>query len=148
MLWLFLKEDDFMRKRKTTLKKLANTAVEAVKDSKLTDAVDKAASEVLEKAPELAEKIMNAPVIEEGSEVLKETAEKISSVRTRITEVTFEIFETAVTMEAIQKAVKKDVSKRQLKGEIKIYINAEKRAAYYTVSGKGDPSFKIDLQTL
>ena len=35
-----------------------------------------------------------------------------------------------------------------LKGEIKIYLNAEQRAAYYTVDGQGSDDFKVDLTTL
>ena len=38
--------------------------------------------------------------------------------------------------------------KNGLTGEIKIYLNAEQRAAYYTVDGQGSDDFKVDLTTL
>ena len=44
--------------------------------------------------------------------------------------------------------VKKEVKANGLKGEIKIYLNAEQRAAYYTVDGQGSDDFKVDLTTL
>ena len=44
--------------------------------------------------------------------------------------------------------VKKEVKANGLKGEIKIYLNAEQRAAYYTVDGQGTDDFKVDLTTL
>lgn len=155
-----------MRKRRTstktveTLKNVASNASEAVKNSGIPDAVEKTVEKTVDKitdqVPEAAEKIaekmeefMNAPIIEEGKEKIQDTAEKASAaVRTRISEVTLEIFETSVSLEAIQKAVKKNVSAKKLKGEIKVYINAEERAAYYTVDGRGDESNKIDLKSL
>ena len=51
-------------------------------------------------------------------------------------------------MKAIEEAVKKDAADKKLKGEIKIYVNAERRAAYYTVDGEGSEVNKIDLTTL
>ena len=44
--------------------------------------------------------------------------------------------------------IKKEVKANGLKGEIKIYLNAEQRAAYYTVDGQGSDDFKVDLTTL
>lgn len=158
-----------MRKRRTstktveTLKNVASNASEAVKNSGIPDAVEKTVEKTVDKidkiaeqVPETAEKVadkmeefMNAPIIEEGKEKIQDVAEKASAaVRTRISEVTLEIFETSVSLDAIQKAVKKNVSSKKLKGEIKVYINAEERAAYYTVDGRGDGSNKIDLRKL
>lgn len=92
---------------------------------------------------------MNSPMVEDGKEMLKDTAEKaMATVRTRVSEVTLEIFETAVSLDTVQKAVKQEVADKKLKGEIKIYINAERRAAYYTVNGQGSEAYKIDLKSL
>lgn len=92
-------------------------------------------------ATKAAETVKNAPI--------SETAEKATfAILSRVTEVTLEIFETNVTMKAIEEAVKKDAADKKLKGEIKIYVNAERRAAYYTVDGEGSEVNKIDLTTL
>ena len=69
------------------------------------------------------------------------TEEKISSVQ-------IEIFETTVSLDAVKKAVRKSVKEKGLSGNIEIYLNAEERAAYYTVNGNGSPEYRIDLKTL
>ena len=58
--------------------------------------------------------------------------------------------EAAKTAETVVKtaAPAKEVKANGLKGEIKIYLNAEQRAAYYTVDGQGSDDFKVDLTTL
>lgn len=67
---------------------------------------------------------------------------------TRVKEVSLEIFETSVSMKAVEKAVKKAVADRGLTGDICIYINAERRAAYYTVNQEGSDEYRIDLGNL
>ena len=42
---------------------------------------------------------------------------------------------------------KRSKSKR-IKRRDQIYLNAEQRAAYYTVDGQGSDDFKVDLTTL
>ena len=97
---------------------------------------------------------MNAPVEEkkaaapakepeaETKEIVKEPA------KTRIGNVKLEIFETNVTLKDVEKAVKKDAADRKLAGKIDIYLNAEKRAAYYTVDGIGSEEYKVELSDI
>lgn len=98
--------------------------------------------------------VMNAPVEEkkeaapaqeseaETKEIVKEPA------KTRIGNVKLEIFETNVTLKDVEKAVKKDAADRKLAGKIDIYLNAEKRAAYYTVDGIGSEKYKVELNDI
>ena len=144
-----------MKKRRTpktnTIKATATKAVEAVKETaeKVTDKIAEEAPMLAENITAKTEEIMNSPIVEEGKEIIKETKEKASqAIRTKISEVNVEIFETNVSLDAIEKAVKKAVSDKKLKGDIKVYINAEQRAAYYTVNGEGAEDYKIDLRTL
>lgn len=114
-----------MKKRRTqkttnSIKTTTTKAVETVKET-----VEKAADKIAEEIPVLAEEIC-----------------------TKISEVNVEIFETNVSLDAIEKSVKKEVSDKKLKGDIKIYINAEHRTAFYTVNGEGAKDYKIDLRTL
>ena len=67
---------------------------------------------------------------------------------TRIKEVSLEIFETNVSMKDVEKAVKKAVADKGLTGDVSIYINAERRAAYYTVNQEGSDEYKVDLGNL
>ena len=144
-----------MKKRRTpktnTIKATATKAVEAVKETaeKVTDKIAEEAPMLAETITAKTEEILNSPIVEEGKEILKETKEKASqAIRSKISEVNVEIFETNVSLEAIENAVKKAVSDKKLKGDIKVYINAEQRAAYYTVNGEGAEDYKIDLRTL
>ena len=144
-----------MKKRRTpktnTIKATATKAVGAVKETaeKVTDKIAEEAPALAETITAKTEEIMNSPIVEEGKEILKETKEKASqAIRTMISEVNVEIFERNVTLDAIEKAVKKAVSDKKLKGDIKIYINAEQRTAFYTVNGEGADDYKIDLRTL
>lgn len=145
-----------MKKRKTqkttdAIKATATKTVETVKET-----AEKVADKIAGETPVLAEtitskteKIMNSPIVEEGKEILKETKEKASQViRTKISEVNVEIFETNVSLDAIENAVKKSVTEKKLKGDIKIYINAEQRTAFYTVNGEGAEDYRIDLRSL
>ena len=144
-----------MKKRRTpktnTIKATATKAVEAVKETaeKVTDKIAEEAPMLAENITAKTEEIMNSPIVEEGKEILKETKEKASqAIRTKISEFTVEIFETNVSLDAIEKDNKKAVSDKKMKGDIKIYINAEQRTAFYTVNGEGAEDYKIDLRTL
>ena len=146
-----------MKKRKTTqktantIKATATKAVETVKETaeKVTDKIADEAPMFAENITAKTEEIMNSPIVEEGKEILKETKENASqAIRTKISEVNVEIFETNVSLDAIEKSVKKAVSDKKLKGDIKLYINAEQRTAFYTVNGEGAEDYRIDLRTL
>lgn len=140
-----------MKKRlQKKAEKIKQTAVKAAEN--MQETAEKVMDKVVEEAPIVAktissktEEIMNSPVVKEGKETVEEVKK---SIRTRVSEVNLEIFETSVSISAIEKAVKKAVSSRKLKGEIKIYINIEQRMAYYTVNGEGSEEFKIDLKSL
>lgn len=86
---------------------------------------------------------MNKPTI-----TVPENATEEKSGSTKISSVQIEIFETTVSLDAVKKAVRKSVKEKGLSGNIEIYLNAEERAAYYTVNGNGSPEYRIDLKTL
>lgn len=86
---------------------------------------------------------MNKPTI-----TVPENATEEKSGSTKISSVQIEIFETTVSIDAVKKAVRKSVKEKGLSGNIEIYLNAEERAAYYTVNGNGSPEYRIDLKTL
>ena len=86
---------------------------------------------------------MNKPTI-----TVPENATEEKSDSTKISSVQIEIFETTVSLDAMKKAVRKSVKEKGLSGNIEIYLNAEERAAYYTVNGNGSPEYRIDLKTL
>ena len=133
--------------------------VEEVKN--VEAAVEEAA---VEATPDVLDGKMNAPeetpaaVVEvpaakettAAEEAVVETpaAEKPKQTRTKISEISLELFETNVTLSDLEAAVKKSASGKKLKGDIKIYINAEERAAYYTVDGVGADDQKISLAEL
>ena len=91
------------------------------------------------------EKKETAPVKEPEAEI-KETVKE--PAKTRIGNVKLEIFETNVTLKDVEKAVKKDAADRNLAGKIDIYLNVEKRAAYYTVDGIGSEEYKVELNNI
>lgn len=107
------------------------------------------------KADSLA-RFMNEPETEvsekNGAEVTpenKKTVKKATrTASTKIGNIHLEIFETNVSVDAIKKAVKKAVSNKGLTGNVEIYLNAEERAIYYTVDGKGSTDYRIDLKSL
>ena len=86
--------------------------------------------------------------------IKKETTETMAEATktprkmTKVSDTVLEIFETKVSMKDLEAVIKKEVKANGLKGEIKIYLNAEQRAAYYTVDGQGSDDFKVDLTTL
>lgn len=103
------------------------------------------------KAKEMAAEIVNSPVVEEAKETVKkavnEAAKTINSKK--FAEATIEFPGLSVTMSAIEAAVSKDIEAKELSGkEIHIYVNADQKAAYYTVDGQGADDYKVDLNTL
>ena len=81
------------------------------------------------------------------NKTVKEVAQKMETKK--IAETTIELPGCAVTMTAIEKAVKKDMDAKEISGkEINVYINADQKAAYYTVDGEGADNYRIDLTSL
>ena len=76
------------------------------------------------------------------------STEAIAETAAKVKEVSLEIFETNVSMKDVEKAVKKAVADKGLTGDVSIYINAERRAAYYTVNQEGSDEYKVDLGNL
>ena len=106
-------------------------AVKAVKD---------AAAEAKATAVKAQEK-----VVAEVKEVAK-TAAKTTTRKTCKTSVCVEMNGLSVAVADIQSAVKAAVKAQGL--ELKIYVNANEQAAYYTVDGQGGESYKVDLKAL
>ena len=148
-----------MRKRsaKTTVKSteaIAETAAK-VKETVKTAAKKVGASAPAEKTAEVVKEVVNkAPEVVQKAEKTVKTATKTATktVRkaagVRVKEVSLEIFETNVSMKDVEKAVKKAVADKGLTGDVSIYINAERRAAYYTVNQEGSDEYKVDLGNL
>ena len=102
----------------------------------------------------------NAKTTVKSTEAIAETAAKVKTATktatktvrkaagVRVKEVSLEIFETNVSMKDVEKAVKKAVADKGLTGDVSIYINAERRAAYYTVNQEGSDEYKVDLGNL
>ena len=112
-------------------------AVKAVKD---------AAAEAKATAVKAQEK-----VVAEVKEVAKtaKTATKTTTRKTCKTSVCVEMNGLSVAVADIQSAVKAAVKAQGLEAsELKIYVNANEQAAYYTVDGQGGESYKIDLKAL
>lgn len=107
---------------------------------KTTDSIKTTTTKAVETVKETVEKA--------ADKIVEETSVLAEAICTKISEVNVEIFETNVSLDAIEKAVKKEASDKKLKGDIKIYINAEHRTAFYTVNGEGAKDYKIDLRTL
>ena len=102
--------------------------------AKSTEAITETAAKVKETVKAAAKKVEESAPAEKTAEVVKE--------------VSLEIFETNVSLKDVEKAVKKDVAEKGLTGDICIYINAERRAAYYTVNQEGSDEYKVDLGNL
>lgn len=125
-----------------------------------TSAITNAAKETVQKTTAKVsgdiKDFMNEPAVQEATETVREVAKKAEAVVTEVSKaastkigaVHLEIFETNVSMDDVKKAVKKDVADKGLSGNIEIYLNAEERAAYYTVDGVGSAEYKIDLKSL
>lgn len=86
--------------------------------------------------------------------VAKKTAAKTTETKkaasTRCTTtVSIEMAEISLTPAQIQNAVKKAVKEAGLTpSSLNIYINTAEKAAYYTVDGVADDSYKLDLTVL
>ena len=106
---------------------------------------------VIEEAKDAASDIAKAPVVEEAKETVKKAVKEVTKnidIK-KIVETTIELPGFAVTMSSIEEAVKKDIKEKDIAGkEISIYVNAEQKAAYYTVDGQGSDDYRIDLNTL
>lgn len=135
-----------MRKANRTAKK--NTKGNVAKNvenvvAKTVEATETAREKVAEKVTgvkEVAENVKET-IIKESEKVAQNAITKVSNVQ-------LEIFETTVSLADIENAVKEDAAAKNLKGDIKIYINVEQRAAYYTVNGEGTDEHRIWLGTL
>ena len=90
-------------------------------------------------------------VVAEVKEVAKtaKTATKTTTRKTCKTSVCVEMNGLSVAVADIQSAVKAAVKAQGLEAsELKIYVNANEQAAYYTVDGQGGESYKVDLKAL
>ena len=105
--------------------------------AKSTEAITETAAKVKETVKAAAKKVE-----ESATKAVRKAA------GARVKEVSLEIFETNVSLKDVEKAVKKDVAEKGLTGDICIYINAERRAAYYTVNQEGSDEYKVDLGNL
>lgn len=76
-------------------------------------------------------------------------AKKAAPRKTCKTSVCVEMNGLSVAVADIQNEVKKAVKDQGLDAsELKIYVNAQEQAAYYTVDGEGGETCKVDLKTL
>lgn len=86
---------------------------------------------------------------EKAAPAAKKTTEKKVTKKTCKTTVCVEMNGLSVDVSAIQTAVKKAVKEKGLEAsELKVYINAAEKAAYYTVDGEGGEAYKVDLASL
>ena len=77
------------------------------------------------------------------------TVKKAAPRKTCKTSVCVEMNGLSGAVADIQNAVKKAVKDQGLEAsELKIYVNAQEQAAYYTVDGEGGQTYKVDLKTL
>lgn len=148
------------------MKKMAKAKQQAAEAAKTAETVVKTAAPAKEVKP-TTEKTLHTEAAEAAKEpkkatkketvkktVKKETTETMAEATktprkmTKVSDTVLEIFETKVSMKDLEAVIKKEVKANGLKGEIKIYLNAEQRAAYYTVDGQGSDDFKVDLTTL
>ena len=151
---------------KRTMKKMAKAKQQAAEAAKTAEAMTKTPAPAKE-IKSTTEKTLHTAAAKATAEATKEPqkATKKETVKKEITETMaeatktprkitkvsdtiLEIFETKVSMKDLEAVIKKEVKANGLKGEIKIYLNAEQRAAYYTVDGQGSDAFKVDLTTL
>ena len=138
-----------MRKKsnRTSADKITETVKETVKSAAKkveASATAETVKEVTDKAQEAVKDVAEAA--EKTVKTAKKTVRRAAG--TRVKDVTIEIFETSVSLSTVEKAVKKAVADKGLTGEVNIYLNAERRAAYYTVNGEGSEEYKVDLKEL
>lgn len=109
---------------------------------------------VMDSAKDKMEEFMNKPEVVEAKEDITNAVEEATetvktaakTVRTKVSEVILQYGEDFLIAD-IEKAVKKDAADKKLKGDIKIYLNLEEKAAYYTVDGKGDETMKVSFSS-
>lgn len=149
------------------MKKMAKAKQQAAEAAKTAETVVKTAAPAKEVKPTTEKTLHTEGKAEAAKEpkkatkketvkktVKKETTETMAEATktprkmTKVSDTVLEIFETKVSMKDLEAVIKKEVKANGLKGEIKIYLNAEQRAAYYTVDGQGSDDFKVDLTTL
>lgn len=100
------------------------------------------------KATRTAAKAAEAKAVETKT-VEAAPAEKKAAKKTCKTTVCVEMNGLSVDVAAIQTAVKNAVKEKGLEAsELKVYINASEKAAYYTVDGEGGEAYKVDLASL
>ncbi len=109
-------------------------------------AVKEAAAEAKSTAVKAQEKVVEE--VKKETATVK-TAAKTATRKTCKTSVCVEMNGLSVAVADIQSAVKAAVKAQGLEAsELKIYVNANEQAAYYTVDGQGGESYKVDLKTL
>ena len=145
--------------------KSASKAIDKAVDKAVDEAVKIAdtpkAKEVKKSVQKVADEAKStAADIKEGAKMIKEDTKEaaktasteakaaVKAVRTKVSDVVLEGEEVNVSVSDIEKEVKKDALEKGLKGDIKIYLNINEKAAYYTVDGEGASEYKIDLTVL
>ena len=145
-----------MASKRISKKKMVEKATEAV--AKTEEAAERT-EEVVKTMEAKFEENMNKPEVKEAAavvkeavkstaaDVVKETKEQVKTaaktVRTKIVDTKLEINGMSVSISEVEKAVKKAVADKGLKGEINIYLNVAEQAAYYTVNGEGSEEQKV-----
>ena len=113
-------------------------------------AVKEVAAEAKATAVKAQEKVVEEVKKETAAvKAAAKTAAKTTTRKTCKTSVCVEMNGLSVAVADIQSAVKAAVKAQGLEAsELKIYVNANEQAAYYTVDGQGGESYKIDLKAL
>jgi DNA-binding transcriptional regulator YbjK len=149
-----------MASKRISKKKMVEKATEAVaKTEEAAKTVVERTEEVVKTMEAKFEENMNKPEVKEAAavvkeavkstaaDVVKETKEQVKTaaktVRTKIVDTKLEINGMSVSISEVEKAVKKAVADKGLKGEINIYLNVAEQAAYYTVNGEGNEEQKV-----
>lgn len=113
------------------------------------------------KAEPVVETVAETPVVEATPVIEATPAEEVPAKKTRKPRAKKEdkkntpVLSTVVQVgdaefditDITEKAYKayKSVHKRKVVTDFRVYVKPEENAAYYTVNGEGDPSYKIDL---
>ena len=137
-----------MRKKsnRTSADKITETVKETVKSAAKkveASATAETVKEVIDKAPETVKE-----VTDKAQEAVKDVAEAAEKTVKTAKKTVRRAAGTSVSLSTVEKAVKKAVADKGLTGEVNIYLNAERRAAYYTVNGEGSEEYKVDLKEL
>lgn len=141
--------------------KSASKAIDKAVDEAVKLADTPKAKEVKNNVKKVADEAKStAADIKEGAKMIKEDTKEaaktagteakaaVKAARTKVSDVVLEVEEVNVSVSDIEKEVKKDALAKGLKGDIKIYLNINEKAAYYTVDGEGASEYKIDLTML